>query len=1174
MTCRGTAAAVSCPACGATGAVQRWELVDLDERPELAERIVREGLDAARCEACGEPLPAPPGLLLLYRPGANQPLVFSPTLGHPHTADERAALIQALAGDLGPRWRDEWLQRVLVMGRHLLPALLAGGAALAAELDAAFRATAGARNWEQRQGLLQAHPALLEPVAAVAWQQLARAQAGDPARSHGRMWAAILERCAARGIGPGLASLEAEQLNARLTGLYPATQAPGATQEQREQAAAAARRLLELTDARHDRAAWLQLTTRLANLDADWQGETRPQHLEQALAGYQRALDALQPDDPETLRAYLLDALGIAWCQRSAGNRADNLEQAIQALDACLALSGPDKDPERWGHALLNRAVAVSERVIGDPSENQEQAIADLARARQVIDAQDQLREFARLMDILGGLYAQRIAGEPVLNRERAIMAYGWALECWDAEADAHHRAVTCANLAAAYLDRPVDPPGDNQEQALQLAREALGVLTPETDPSRFLTTAVTLCLALADARGELDRAVDLLSDALQRVPQEAGPRQWAEAATRLARLLERRADGADDLGRAVAAYSEALKIYRPDTDPDRHQETQRALGRLQFRHRLWGPAVQAFQAAEAVAPQAQALAFTAAGRRRLLSSAARTAAQAAYALARQGDFEAALASLEAVRARELADSLGRRHPELQRLAREAPELEPHFRQAAGRMESLLAAERQRTLAPVQGLPDTVPEDFAARLAAARSELEQALAAIRARPGLETFLEAPDLDVIADLVTPGRPVAYLAVTPAGALGLVLRRHADTGAVSLLPAWDDRLDSDRLDRLLVRWPGGGTSGQGHYTLSAIDPDEPDQIMIGWEGEMPEGGYLVGQIRDPDALPGAVAEVIEACRALMQAVARLAGTATALALVPAGKLGLLPLGAALPDPGSPPAAPRAVSVLPSARAGLLLASAEAARAADSPALAGVANPLPHGTPLLFAPLEMAWVAERFPAPRRHRIQGFEATREAFLDLLGRGDHLHLACHGQFDPFQPLESRLELAAGESVRLLELLEHQALTRLRLVVLSACQSAVTDSRHLPDEAGSLATAFLAAGVSGVVGSLWPVDDLASALLFRQFYRELLDAAGCRAAPPDAALARAQRWLREVAAGELAELFAAERQAWEQASGHPAPLLLQAARHFAAQPPEHRPFAEPVDWAGFAYLGA
>lgn len=120
------------------------------------------------------------------------------------------------------------------------------------------------------------------------------------------------------------------------------------------------------------------------------------------------------------------------------------------------------------------------------------------------------------------------------------------------------------------------------------------------------------------------------------------------------------------------------------------------------------------------------------------------------------------------------------------------------------------------------------------------------------------------------------------------------------------------------------------------------------------------------------------------------------------------------------------------------------------------------------------------------------------------------LHLGCHAKAAE-RPVDSYLQLARGRRLAMADILE-QARDRPRdgaggLVVLAACASDLTGRDH--DEALTLATAFLAAGATGVVGTRWPVDDLPTALFMTMFHHCL------NAGYPDpaAALRAAQLWM-------------------------------------------------------------
>jgi CHAT domain-containing protein len=83
------------------------------------------------------------------------------------------------------------------------------------------------------------------------------------------------------------------------------------------------------------------------------------------------------------------------------------------------------------------------------------------------------------------------------------------------------------------------------------------------------------------------------------------------------------------------------------------------------------------------------------------------------------------------------------------------------------------------------------------------------------------------------------------------------------------------------------------------------------------------------------------------------------------------------------------------------------------------------------------------------------------------------LHFACHAVADASRPADAHLVLTSG-TLRARRLLEESRLAErvINRVFLAACTINVTGADY--DEAFSLATAFLAAGVHTVFGSLWP----------------------------------------------------------------------------------------------------
>jgi CHAT domain-containing protein len=133
---------------------------------------------------------------------------------------------------------------------------------------------------------------------------------------------------------------------------------------------------------------------------------------------------------------------------------------------------------------------------------------------------------------------------------------------------------------------------------------------------------------------------------------------------------------------------------------------------------------------------------------------------------------------------------------------------------------------------------------------------------------------------------------------------------------------------------------------------------------------------------------------------------------------------------------------------------------------------------------------------------KLDGADAHAEAIMALLRRGGVAHFAGHAVFDDARPEQSFLVAATGReetSARITAAeIEQMDLRQLRLVVLSACQTARAQAGRSGGFAG-LAGAFLAAGAGGVVGSLWRVDDESTRTLMERFhatYRESGDAGG------------------------------------------------------------------------------
>ncbi len=148
---------------------------------------------------------------------------------------------------------------------------------------------------------------------------------------------------------------------------------------------------------------------------------------------------------------------------------------------------------------------------------------------------------------------------------------------------------------------------------------------------------------------------------------------------------------------------------------------------------------------------------------------------------------------------------------------------------------------------------------------------------------------------------------------------------------------------------------------------------------------------------------------------------------------------------------------------------------------------------------AAAEVAGIARLLPAGRALVLTGERATELAVRELAPAAPWLHFATHGILRDDGPLAGGLVLAAGGGQDgLLTAREVMSLSlHADLVVLSACNTGI--GRVSGEGVEGLSRAFLMAGASTVVVSLWPVEDEVAAFQMIQLYRNLLRGGAGRA---------------------------------------------------------------------------
>lgn len=137
---------------------------------------------------------------------------------------------------------------------------------------------------------------------------------------------------------------------------------------------------------------------------------------------------------------------------------------------------------------------------------------------------------------------------------------------------------------------------------------------------------------------------------------------------------------------------------------------------------------------------------------------------------------------------------------------------------------------------------------------------------------------------------------------------------------------------------------------------------------------------------------------------------------------------------------------------------------------------------------------------------RLSKEEATPEAFVREAASADVIHYAGHAIDSSHGPRAGYLSLKRGSGDGRLDVrrISSLRLRRAPVVVLAACGTAAGEVRSTEGTI-SIARAFLAAGASHVIATLWPIDDEQAAEFFPVIHRHL-----ARGLPPAEAVRAAQ----------------------------------------------------------------
>lgn len=776
-----------------------------------------------------------------------------------------------------------------------------------------------------------------------------------------------------------------------------------------------------------------------------------------------------------------------------------------------------------WATLQRMRANVLVQMPGKGAAEYLEQALAAYDQALRFCSPESDPVTWARTMSNCSVAWRRRVKGQRAANLERAMACLASIGGRLDPERHPRLWASSQANLGNAFLQRIVGDPRENIEQAIGRYRSALQVFTPHDYPDLYCRCAANLAHAYeiriaGDREENMEDAIALGRLALRIYDALPATTEWARLHNNLGSMYRSRiaGDRAENIESAIGHYRAALRVWTRARCADDWARVQHNLG-VAYRKRVRGD------------PGANL-------------ERSRTLLRAALSVRTRERFPTEW--LRSQHSLALTETQAGNWPRVERIAREVMGF------LAGAIAGLDNWYEMRRLIGAA----SATKNLGVLAIAEQGNLADAFAFLiqgrglvhRALLGAARTSGAPATgDGEPRLPPPGEVVLAFCALPLDGRDLpVFVACADDQAHPVRLVRLAGLDRAALESLFERKTGRESSWLAGYQV-LLEQGDPTAFSRAMERVAQSlDGYLAPLWPVLDALPASVRR---------------------LRIAPSGPLSLFP-------PTMMRGGEREFSSrfdLVSSVGGLSSASTFAARDSDRRRLLVVADPtgdLPHGRAeghMLDALFEGA-----------STLLGKRATKQRVLDAIataGPLDYLHFACHGRFRWRHPEASGLVMAGGEILHLSEILGRIRLGPETLVVLSACETGIAEYRELPDETYGLALAFLGAGASAVICSLWPVSDRSTRLLMLKLYEYLHAGAS---AP--AALRSAQRWLRDAVGDDLQSLVQQldprVRTAGKLAAA-PSPLRIKwVSDDPPGGAPGERPFAHPFHWAGFVCI--
>ncbi|MGK7901529.1 MAG: CHAT domain-containing protein, partial [Hormoscilla sp.] len=915
---------------------------------------------------------------------------------------------------------------------------------------------------------------------------------------------------------------------------------------------------------------WARTQNNLGNAYKNRIKGDNAQNIEQALAASGKALSVLTKEAFPQKWASTQNNLGSAYWQRIKGDKAENIEQALAAFGLALSVRTKEAFPFDWAGTQNNLGGAYIDRIKGDKAENIEQAIAALGQALSVWTKEAFPFDWALAQNNLGAAYNNRIKGDKAQNIEQAIAAYEKVLSVWTKEAYPQKWAVAQNGLGIAYNNRIKGDKAQNIEQAIAAYGLALSVYTLEAFPQVWAKVQNNLgyayCGRIKGDRAEnIEQAIAAFGQALSVRTKEAFPQNWASTQNNLGnaycgRIKGDRAENAENIEQAIAAFRQALSVRTPQNFPLNCLLTGRSLGNLGFCSGNWEVAVEGYELAIAAVEQSRSWAATEERRQEILKESLDVYENMVQACINLGQLDKAIEYVERSRSQRLVDLMasndlyrgGEIPPEVEEKLQEYEALQQKISQERSRQPGDKQEERGATTPAASSRQGRAAHDaYSQEIAQLEAQKQQVWEELRKRDfELASQIQVSPLNIAA--------MQRLIASPTTACG----ERSRTAILSFYTTDDHThifiLRQNQAPQL------HSCTGQGYGTLQrwidedwiqlyadSRDPDksrqEQKQLRTQWISQM--SGFLteLAQRLQLEAL-----------------ISQHLGDIEELIIVPHLYLHQIPF-AALPinQSGEYLIDKFILRTVPSCQILEFCRRRDPIEGSSSSTTLtaksyGIVENATEDLP--YAAVECSQIVGMYGIPEDQRLKGRQgATVENYRQLASRVNVLHSSHHAKSRLDKPLESYLQLG-DRDITLGELMSPGwRLRNLEEVFLSCCETGLGKT-EITDDIITIATGFLCAGARSVVGTLWEVNDVATAILCVYYYEQRQEGKS-----RSEALRSAQIWLRNVGKVEL--------EKWLEDRQMPLKRRQRADLNLRELSDTDKVFQKPYHWAGFCAVG-